>query len=104
MAEIYQGSTPTITSDFPMDIDMTNVVDVYLSFAKGKKEVLTVKDPVIANGKVKCTLTQEQTLALPIGDVLIQLNVTYNCNGTKKREPSPLGVVRVRWNAYGRVM
>lgn len=104
MAEIYQGSTPTITSTLPQGIDLDNTIDVYVSFAKGKKEVLTVKDPVIDGNTVKVTLTQEQSLSLPLGDVLMQLNWTYMCNGEKKRQPTPLGQIRVRWNAYGRVM
>lgn len=104
MANIIQGGTYIIKATLPLGLELDNTIDVYLSFGKGNKELFTIKDPIIEGNKIKVKLTQEQSLSLPIGDVLVQLNWTYRCNGEKNRQPTPLGIIRVGYNIYDRVM
>lgn len=104
MAEIYKASTPTITANLPSGVDLTNALKVYVSFAKGERTFLTVKDPVIDGNKVKVFLTQKESLAFPTGDVLMQLNWTYNDDGKVLRQPTNIGTLRIRRNLYDDVM
>lgn len=104
MAEIYKASTPTITATLPNGVDLTNALKVYVSFAKGEKTFLTVKDPVVDGREVMVFLSQEETLAFPTGDVLMQLNWTYNDDEKVLRQPTNIGTIRVRRNLYDDVM
>ena len=104
MAEIYKASTPTITANLPSGVDLTNAIKVYVSFAKGERTFLTVKDPVIDGNKVKVFLSQEETLMFPTGDVLIQLNWTYDDGEKVLRQPTNIGTIRIRRNLYDDVM
>lgn len=78
MAEIYRGTTPTITCTVTDDdgeaIDLTGHT-VYFSIGKPGKDLLTVtNDQMTIDGNtVDVQLTQEQTLALPKGDTTMQL-------------------------------
>ena len=104
MANIIQGGTYIVKAPLPRGLNLANTVDVYVSFGKGKQELFTVKDPIFEDNIVIVKLTQEQSLSLPVGDVLVQLNWTYMCGGEKKRQPTPLGTLKVGYNIYDRVM
>lgn len=104
MAEIYKASTPTITANLPEGIDLTNALKVYVSFARADKTFLTVKDPVIEDNKVIVFLTQEQTLAFPAGDVQMQINWTFDDGEKILRQPTTIGVIRIKRNLYDDVM
>ena len=104
MAEIYQGSTPTITVKLPSAIDLSNAIDVYVSFARGDKTFLTVKNPTVAEHKVIVFLTQEESLMFPPGDVQIQLNWTFSDGEKVLRHPTEIGNIRIRRNLYDKVM
>lgn len=104
MAEVYQGSTPTITVTLPEAVDLNNAIDVYVSFAKGGKTFLTVKEPTIDGNKVIVFLTQEESLSFPTGDVEVQLNWTFSDGEKVLRQPTQIGSVRIRRNLYDKVM
>ena len=77
-AEIYRGTTPTITCTVTdaegHAVDLTGHT-CFFSIGKPGKPLLTVSNSqmVIAGGTVAVTLTQEQTLALPKGTTTMQL-------------------------------
>ena len=74
----YRGSTPTHSMEVP--IDLTNAL-VEVTYAQHGQVVCVVEqqDMVVTPSKVTWTLTREQTLAMEVGDVSIQLHYT---NGT----------------------
>ena len=104
MANIIQGGTYIIKATLPLGLELDNTIDVYLSFGKGNKELFTIKDPIIEGNKIKVKLTQEQSLSLPIGDVLVQLNWTFMENDKKKRNCTDLAFEKVKVNLYDKPM
>lgn len=69
----YRGSTPTHSMEVP--IDLTNC-EVAVTYEQNGKVVCDVfeQQMVITPSKVTWTLTREQTLAMDVGDIYIQLH------------------------------
>ena len=68
---IVRGTTPSIVSEIPEDIDMSRAVEVWFSISQLSK---LIADDTFSNGSVaidgqqiEIELTQEQTLALKVG-------------------------------------
>ena len=77
---MYKGITPTFTLTLPDDIDLGLASNVYVTFGRRGKKVLekTGNDLAIDDNEIGVFLSQEETLALPTGEVEIQVNWTYN--------------------------
>lgn len=77
---MYRGTTPTYTFTLPESVDMTQATDVFVTFAKKDSTLLFTKtgdDLEVAEHSVSVFLTQEETLAFPVGTVAVQLNWIY---------------------------
>lgn len=77
---MYKGITPTFTLTLPEDIDLDLATNVYVTFGRRGKKILekTGSDLAIDDNEIGVFLSQEETLALPTGEVQIQVNWTYN--------------------------
>lgn len=82
MARIIEGTTPTIKYTFT-DIDTSNIQVAYLTI-KGKNSMLkkSLEDATVSNGMLTWHLTQEETLAVGVGDAKIMCN-TLLADGTR---------------------
>lgn len=91
---VSRGTTPTyrlILQDTTIDLAEAN--DVYVTFADGKYNKIIEKtgaDLYIDGNVVEIFLTQEETLKLPAGELLVQINWTYNEGGVVKRAASQI--------------
>lgn len=77
--QIIRGTTPTIKINITSDIDLNNVIQVWVyiyQFGKCKVDKV-IEDVVIdaTNKKVSVTLTQDDTLELKAGDALFQIRM-----------------------------
>ena len=87
------GTTPTYTLTLPETIDLSQASNVYVSFAdKSWTELLRKSDSdlEISANEIQVFLTQAETLAFPVGVVLIQVNWTYEEGGVSKRACSEI--------------
>ena len=91
---VSRGTTPTyrlILQDTTIDLAEAN--DVYVTFADGKYNKIIEKtgaDLYIDGNVVEIFLTQEETLKLPSGEILVQINWTYLEGTTTKRAASQI--------------
>lgn len=91
---VSRGTTPTyrlILQDTTIDLAEAN--DVYVTFADGKYNKIIEKtgsDLYIDGNTVEIFLTQEETLKLPAGELLVQINWTYQEGTTTKRAASQI--------------
>lgn len=91
---VSRGTTPTyrlILQDTTIDLAEAN--DVYVTFADGKYNKIIEKtgaDLYIDGNIVEIFLTQEETLKLPAGELLVQINWTYQEGTTTKRAASQI--------------
>lgn len=91
---VSRGTTPTyrlILQDTTIDLAEAN--DVYVTFADGKYNKIIEKtgsDLYIDGNTVEIFLTQEETLKLPAGELLVQLNWTYQEGNVTKRAASQI--------------
>lgn len=91
---VSRGTTPTyrlILQDTTIDLAEAN--DVYVTFADGKYNKIIEKtgaDLYIDGNVVEIFLTQEETLKLPSGEILVQINWTYQEGTTTKRAASQI--------------
>lgn len=79
---MYRGTTPTITLKLSTELDLTAVVDMFVTFKTGY-EIVDVDIEQLSidteENKVAVTLTQEQTLALqPSDQCEVQVRFTLN--------------------------
>lgn len=75
---VAKGTTPTFTLTFSDEnLDLTQAVHVIATFRGAKTVEKSKTDLEISEKSVSVYLTQQETLALSQGDVLIQLNWTY---------------------------
>lgn len=106
---MYRGTTPTFTFTLPDEVDLTLAENVYVTFAKMNETIIFTKDKddedieIIAHS-VEVYLTQEETLALPIGQVKVQLNWLYDDDGVTKRACSNKAVIQTSRNLIDEVL
>lgn len=89
---MYKGITPTFTLTLPEDIDLAFAQHVYVTLGRKGKAILQKSDEELAidGNVVSVFLSQEETLALPEGEVQIQVNWTYQEAGVAKRACSEI--------------
>lgn len=80
--ELTRGTTPTITITIVDDIDLTQVIQVwvYISQQQSVKVDKTMDDVVInsENKTIAVTLTQKDTLKLRAADAIFQIRMLLN--------------------------
>lgn len=97
---MYKGITPTFTLTLPEDIDLSFASHIYVTLGRKGKAILqkTDGDLDIDTNVVSVFLTQQETNALPIGEVQIQINWTYQEAGVAKRACSEIAVTYWKGN------
>lgn len=97
---MYKGITPTFTLTLPEDIDLSFASHVYVTLGRKGKAILQKADADldIDTNVVEVFLTQEETTALPVGEVQIQINWTYQEDGVAKRACSDIAVTYWKGN------
>lgn len=70
-----RGTTPTIT--YNVDIDLTSALELYVTLVQDGTTVVekSIDDVTITSKSVSFTLTQEETLNLNQGKILMQIRV-----------------------------
>lgn len=105
---MYKGTTPTFTLTLPEEIDLLQADSVYVTLTTDRRKLLLEKTQddglTITANAIDVFLTQQETLAMPTGTVLLQVNWTYQEAGVAKRACSD--VVRISWenNLHGEVI
>lgn len=102
-----RGTTPTYILTFPDTIDLTTMDDIKVTIADSSyNNLLTFEkaDLTIDTTSISVFLSQEQTLALPLGTLLIQVNMTFTEGGLVKRIASEIVRVQSAKNLYEEVM
>ena len=89
---MYKGITPTFTLVLPEDIDLDLATNVYVTFGRRGKKILekTGTALTVDDNEINVYLSQEETLALPTGEVQIQVNLTYQEGGQTVRAASDI--------------
>lgn len=89
---IYRGTTPTYTLTFDDEnLDFGDANSIVVSIgnrSKTKLLELSGADLTVEEKQISFSLTQEQTLALPNTELLIQVNWTYLSGTELKRAAS----------------
>jgi len=70
MIKIRQGTTTTITVNIPEDIDISTITEAWLYIKFDELQLDKVLDDMLVDeeeNRFLCPLTQEETLALPLG-------------------------------------
>ena len=85
---MYRATTPTITFNFPNNIDMTQASDIKVTFKSkrhGYKLTKTSNDLTVTEHTVSVLLTQEETLKFALGESEAQINWLYSEGNIVKR-------------------
>lgn len=101
---MFTGTTPTYTLTFE-DIDLTLADSIAVTIADGTRDVLlelSGDDLAVTATTIEFSLTQEQTLSLPKGNLLLQVNWTYN--GGAERACSEIATIDFTLNLKQEVM
>lgn len=109
MGQLRNGATPTYTIDFSQEenLDFGDCDKIEVTIAKKDKYKLTLtKDDLdeITAKTLKFWLSQEQTLAMPVGDLDVIVNFTVVQNGRTHRGHSDLMHITFRENPNNEVM
>lgn len=81
---IYKGVTPTFTFTSPSGLDLTQASQVWVTFSTpDEREILTKTGEAVevsydTKSHVVVFLSQEETLRIPKGKFLVQINWTYS--------------------------
>lgn len=102
-----RGTTPTYIFEFPEDIDLTEAEEIILTLTDGRYNKLLEADTSsldVEEHQISLYLTQEQTLALPIGTILCQANITFMEGSKKKRVASTIERISSAKNLHEEVI
>lgn len=98
---IYTGTTPTYVLTF-QGVDFTQADEIVVTISDMNEVKILELTPEATETTLSFSLTQEQTLAMPIGSCLIQVNWLYD--GGNKRAASNKAKIDFRKNLKHEVM
>lgn len=98
---IYTGTTPTYVLTFK-GVDFTQADEIVVTISDMNETTLLELTPEATETTLSFSLTQEQTLAMPIGSCLIQVNWLYD--GGNKRAASNKAKIDFKKNLKHEVM
>lgn len=105
---IFRGTTPTYTLTFDDDnLDFGDANNIVVSIGnKSKTSLLELsgEDLTVEERQISFSLSQEQTLALPNSDLLVQVNWTYLSGTEVKRAASNQVTINFSKNLKEEVM
>lgn len=101
---MIQGTTPSFKLNISNNLDLNNVQEVWVTFkVKNDIRLHYTKDDVIidaANHMIYFTLTQEESLRLPVGNVDVQLRILID----DKAYATPIQQIKVTGLLKGGVL
>ena len=99
---MYRATTPKLTLEIEDDVDLTQATDVYVTLCDSRFTTLLEKHStdVVVESKnvVSVTLTQAESLALPLGTAYVQVNWLYMEGSALRRGATDRGEVTVYRN------
>ena len=98
---IYTGTTPTYVLTF-QGVDFTTADEIVVTISDMNEVTILERTPEATETTLTFSLTQEQTLAMPIGSCLIQVNWLYD--GGNKRAASNKAKIDFKKNLKNEVM
>jgi len=98
---IYTGTTPTYVLTF-QGVDFTQADEIVVTISDMNEVTILELTPEATETTLTFSLTQEQTLAMPIGSCLIQVNWLYN--NRDKRGASNKAKIEFKKNLKNEVM
>lgn len=98
---IYTGTTPTYVLTF-QGVDFTQADEIVVTISDMNEVTILELTPEATETTLTFSLTQEQTLAMPIGSCLIQVNWLYD--GGNKRAASNKAKIDFKKNLKHEVM
>lgn len=98
---IYTGTTPTYVLTF-QGVDFTQADEIVVTISDMNEVTILELTPEATETTLTFSLTQEQTLAMPIGSCLIQVNWLYD--GGNKRAASNKAKIDFKKNLKNEVM
>lgn len=98
---IYTGTTPTYVLTF-QGVDFTQADEIVVTISDMNEVKILELTPEATETTLTFSLTQEQTLAMPIGSCLIQVNWLYD--GGNKRAASNKAKIDFKKNLKHEVM
>lgn len=104
---MFKGTTPTYTFTLPDTVDLSQAQKVYVTFSdRNETEVMTKtgEDIVVNANTVAVYLSQRDTLSLPDGQVVVQLNWLYQDGSRLKRACSEKKVITTEKNLINRML
>lgn len=104
---LFTGTTPTYVLTFGDDVDLTQADAIAVTITDFQRKPLvelTTDDLIITETTIQFTLSQEQTLALPNGNCLLQVNAIYDDGTSVARACSEIGVLEFKKNLKNEVM
>lgn len=108
MSSIYRGTTPTYTLTFSDDnLDFGDANEIVVCIGNKSKTCLlelSGADLTVEEKTISFSLSQEQTLALPNADLLVQVNWTYLSGAELKRAASNQVTINFMKNLKEEVM
>lgn len=102
-----KGTTPTFILTVPDTVDLTEATNVYASFGLSTDAELLRKtgdDISVSEHQVDVYLSQEETLALPTGKILVQLNWTYQQGANVLRDATEPAAILFKPNMINEVL
>lgn len=102
-----RGTTPTYILTFPETIDLSIFDDIIVTITDQSYNVLLEKDRTeveVGTNTIDVYLTQEETLALPLGSLLLQVNMTRQEGDLLKRVASEIVRVQSAKNLHEEVI
>lgn len=98
---MFTGTTPTYVLTF-QGVDFTQADEIVVTISDMNETTILELTPEATETTLTFSLTQEQTLAMPIGSCLIQVNWLYD--NRDKRGASDKGKIDFRKNLKHEVM
>ena len=78
---MFKGTTPTLTLTFDESVDLTEAKSVVVTFATDFHKVIAEKadeELTITANTIEVAFTQEETLSMRPGRMLVQVNLLYD--------------------------
>lgn len=105
---MFRGTTPTFTLTFSDEhLDFSDARSIAVTISDRSQHCIveiTESDLTIETNSLSFSLSQEQTLSLPEGNLLVQVNWTYDQGNVVKRACSDVAQIDFRRNLKEEVM
>lgn len=102
---MYTATTPKLAFEIEDEIDLTEVVRIFVTINDEDDTTYLEKDLVVESPtNAYVILSQEETLALPLGTLYAQLNYLYEVDGDLRRGATENAEIYVKRNNKNEVV